>query len=889
MFRCSHCGQKNYLMLCSKCNKIVCGVHHKSNKCDLCSNSLFYKIYEENINGNVVDFISLNRFPVGFYGFERIDNSLRDVINSFNQINESIEKAKIILFPNKIESIRFLQKFDFDLYKYEERNIIQSKFSRFIYYDFTYYLLNLEKIKSSEIAFIIKLLILENINPDKMYDEYENYKNIFYNALKITNGRIGINYVSFNSDDDLSSTNFFQNCYRIFYSYSANKKLVRENPLDLLDYLQYKIELINLSLCRNDFYYIYDLFSLYVYILGLKLVEKSVEENAGIHSILSKIVHKKIEESISIFENEDINNVFTLFISDINVQNFDEYEYYINFIKSSINAIFEKAPLIFLRYYEIYEISKKNKELINRTQSIQLENPKIKIIPTISECFESIVKINKILFFEIPIQYRLLLLNTKFSILKEIIIGSSDKTFFDILLKTQDEFEELLLQNYTLLKKDEFFGLHLYDILINYDNIALIYFTFNDMDKVKEIFNKKRKNINLYNVPDYLKISMLFVDFQFFEEYSNLKEIHKICLNYSKNDGADFHDVYSQNMNKVICNFSSFFSENKGDFLEILNSIGDQIVNPPVIKNIFEVIGLEMLIGIFYHIVNASKQDSIILVISEVEKALKIAELQNKINSGRYPNDYYLLKTRTIIEILNENTKELQNILSKLDNYDLKSKDNFKNAIIYWFDSNLGSYGKNIDILSKLTDVDDPWCNLIYKIIKEKIRHSSYYEAKSELEYVRKLTNVNEQLIKFREIVERNCIKAFWKSRPKGILKPQPEEIGKSLLITFLYATDFYIYIGSENEEGVGRCDILTMSKMKEKNIFELKIVKSKNDIIKGIKELFYYLSKEKLKEGFLILFDTRKSDFEIEEKITRQNITINLFKMNINDIAPSK
>ncbi|MCK4796614.1 MAG: hypothetical protein KAT05_04490 [Spirochaetes bacterium] len=890
MFNCSECGHNNNLIVCLKCNTIVCDAHHKTDKCYLCNNDVFYKIYKESINGNVVDFISLNRFPVGFYGFERIDKSLMEFIGSISEINISVEKEKIIIFPNKIESVRFIQSFDSRLYKHEEKNIQQSKYSRFICDDLTFFLLNFEKVKSSEIGFLIKLLILENINPDRMHDEYENYKKIVYNALKITNGRIGINYVSFNGDDDLLSSNFFETCYKIFHSYTANKKLLKENPLDLLDYLQHKIELNNLLLCEKNFYYIYDLFSLYVHILGLKLIEKSIEENPGIHSTLSKIINNNIEKSISIFENEDVKNIFTIFISDIKMQNFDEHKYYINFIKSSINLIFEKAPLIFLRYYEIYEIFKESKELINRTQLVLVENPKLKIPPTISECFESVFKINQILSKEIPLQYRLLLLNTKFIILKEIIINTSDNTFFNILLETQSELEELLLQNYKWLKKDDFFGLDVSDILINYDNIALIYFTFNDTDNVKEIFNNKRRKLKLYNIPDYLKISMLFVDFQFFEEYSNLKEIHKICLNYSKKEGVDFHDVYSQKMNEVICNFSSYFSENKGDLLEILNSIEDQIViQSPVIKNIFEVTGLKIFIGMFYHIVNATKQDAKILMISEVEKALKLAEFANKINSGRYPNDYYLLKTRTIIEILNEDINELKTIISKLDHYDLKSKDNFKNAINYWLDSTLEIHGKNIDILSKLKDVDDPWCNLIYKIIKEKIRHNSYYEAKSELEYVRKLTNVNEQLIKFRDVVERNCINAFWKSRIKGDLKPRPEEIGKSLLVTFFHASEFYTYIGTENEEGVGMCDVLTISKKNEKNIFELKIVKSKADIDIGIKELVYYLSKEKLKEGFLILFDTRKLNHKIKESVVKDNKKINIFLLKINETAPSK
>jgi len=503
-----------------------------------------------------------------------------------------------------------------------------------------------------------------------------------------------------------------------------------------------------------------------------------------------------------------------------------------------------------------------------------------------------IFKLNKILSFDIPMQYRIILLNAKFHILKEIVIRNNNKTFFDILLETHREFETLFLQYHNELKKDELFKINFADVLIERNAIAYLYFIFSDIKNAKQILQKNKETFEIYDIPDYLKISLLYVNFQFFEDYNDLKEIHTICLNYRKDESEYFIDLYFSNKYEVICKFSSFFSDNKGNLLEILNLIEDQIIlPPPIIKNVFEIKGLEIFIGIFYHITNANNQDSVVLLLSEVKTALKLAETQNEINNGNYPHYYYLLKTRAIIEILNENIEEIKNIILQIENHDdfLKSKENFIIALNYWLDSTLKSYNKNIEILINLGDADDPWCNLIYKILKSKIRQSLFNEAESELESVKKITNIKEQLKKFKEIVERNCINAFWDSRIKGKLQPYPEEIGKSILVTFFSASEFYSHIGTENEEGVGKCDIVTISKKNEKNIFELKIVKSTSDIKKGIKELLYYMSKEVLDEGYLILFDSRKRDHKIDDEIIMDGKKINIVSLKINDVAPSK
>ena len=897
VFKCSKCSQINDLIVCSKCNTILCCECHNAHQCSICDNNIFYNINKEIIYDSTIDFINL-KFSVGFCGFDRIDKSLMDILNSINQ-NQSFDidkndfnkNIKLIIFPNKIQSIKFSRKLINS--NSEDEFAKQSKY-RIVYTPkYTFYLLNFENVKSNEISFIIKLLFSQNFNPDNVLSYFEIYQHIPYQAMKIMNKRMGIDYVYLHEIDHYKSYDFFINCYKHFHEYLAYKKLSIDNPLDLLNYLQYKIDLDSLSsLNDSSWFYVDDLFSLYIYILNMKFIEKSVKCEDKINVILSDQLNQKIERAKYIFNNNEMRGIISNFISDIETQNIDTIQNYFNFIESSINNIFAQCPLIFLRYWEIIDLLKHSQNLISETQSLLFEYPNTKIIPNLSEILKFIFKLNTILSFNIPIQYRIMLLNAKFDILKEIVIRNNNKNYFDLLLETNREFETLFLQYHNKLKTDELFKMNFADVLIERSAIAYLYFIFNDSKNAEKILHKNKEMFDVYDIPDFLKISILYVNFQFFEDYDDLKEIHRICLNSPIDESEYIIDPYFSNVDEVVCKFSCFFSNNKGNLLEILNLIEDQIIlPPPIIKNYFEKMGLEIFIGIFYHIINANKQDSVVLLLSEVKNALKLAETQNEINNRNYPYDYYLLKTRAIEEILNENVEEIKKIVLQIEKYNgsLKSKENFKTALNYWLDSTLKSYNKNIEILINLGDADDPWCNLIYKIVKRKISQNLYNEAESELESVKKITNIREQLIKFKEVVERNCINAFWDSRIKGKLQPYPEEIGKSILVTFFYASEFYSYIGTENEEGVGKCDILTISKRNEKNIFELKIVKSISDINKGIKELLYYMSKETLDEGYLILFDSRKRNHKIDDEIIKDGKKINVISLKINDIAPSK
>jgi len=891
MLKCSNCGCSDDLAICSECNTIVCSSCCKSNICAICRNSIFYRINKENVNSCAVDFVNLNKFQIGFYGFNRINKNLMAIIKSLTQINESFDSnTKLVIFPNKKESTEFVQKMGYS-YTNNEEIIKNSKYTILSTQEATFYLFNFENVKSNEIPFLIKLLILQKIDYVEAAKDLEKYERIYRNVLTNLNKRVGVNFVSLDEDDYNILEIFSTECYKHFQEYLAYRKLLSENPKDLLDYLHYKIDTINRGLSyENECFYSRDFFGFYLYTLRLKLIGNSVKKNPEIYAILYKRITDKIEEAFSILKNEAVKNIFLSSLSDIDAKNLDTYQQYFNFIESSTNDISKQTPLIFLRYSEILVLLNQCENLIMESQSIMMYYPKMRIVPNLSEMLKFTFEIDRILSFEIPVQFRIFLLNAKFSILKEIIIRSNDKLFFDLLLKTHNQLEAIFLQNYERLKKDKMFIIDFVDIIIQKGGIGYIHFIFNEIKNAKEVLRERRELIDKHNVPFSLKIDMLFLNFTFFEDYSDLKEIHKICQNSSLNDENILVNGYNENIEKIICNFSYFFFEDTENILEVLDLIDDQIIIPePIIKNIFEKTGIEIFIGLLYHIINATKQNSPVLLISEVEKALKLAEEQNEINRQMYPYDYYLLKTYAIVEILNENMDEVKNIISKLDCYDLKTKDTFKEALIYWLDSTLGIYSINIEILSKLNDVDDPWCNLIYKIINTKICKSPY---KKELDEVSTLKTVAEQLIKFKEIVERDCINTFWESRVKNKLMPQPEKIGKSLLITFLRMCESYGYyniIVTEKEIGVGRCDIFTLSNENENNIFELKIVQSKSDIEKGIKELTYYTSKEKLKEGFLILFDARKRSHKIEDIVVNDNKIINQFVININDTAPSK
>ena len=177
------------------------------------------------------------------------------IINSVNQINDSFENNnKLIIFPNKIESAKFTQKMGYS-YRNEDEIIKHSKYSIVYTHEATFSLFNFENVKSNEISFLIKLLILQNVDYEEMSKELDNYTGIYYAVLTNINERIGINFVSPNENDVSMLQRFSVECFKYFHEYIAYKKLLYENPMDLLEYLHYKIDTINKGLLNEyDFF-----------------------------------------------------------------------------------------------------------------------------------------------------------------------------------------------------------------------------------------------------------------------------------------------------------------------------------------------------------------------------------------------------------------------------------------------------------------------------------------------------------------------------------------------------------------------------------------------------------------------------------------------------------
>ncbi len=139
--------------------------------------------------------------------------------------------------------------------------------------------------------------------------------------------------------------------------------------------------------------------------------------------------------------------------------------------------------------------------------------------------------------------------------------------------------------------------------------------------------------------------------------------------------------------------------------------------------------------------------------------------------------------------------------------------------------------------------------------------------AKSQVNDIVDLRSEKEvmgTLKQFKEVIERDCWKAFWENgSTKNKLKNYPEDIGKSQFMTFLKGHGIKFKKLSktfqEIPEGAGFCDVIYMDHRGNTFVFELKVWRGKSYFQIGINELNNHLSKENENEGYYIVFDTRK------------------------------
>ncbi len=156
----------------------------------------------------------------------------------------------------------------------------------------------------------------------------------------------------------------------------------------------------------------------------------------------------------------------------------------------------------------------------------------------------------------------------------------------------------------------------------------------------------------------------------------------------------------------------------------------------------------------------------------------------------------------------------------------------------------------------------------------------------------RKALHIQRLISSFKSFVERDGWLAFWeRSSVKNELKSDPEEIARSQLMAYLTAIEID-YGGSsyrEIPEGAGRADVLRLNVDGSKVIFELKIYRDNPRFQEGKIELISHMEKEKLEEGFYLVFDPRQNKDNLERSIVENGKKLHIYQIHIYQQPPTK
>jgi hypothetical protein len=142
----------------------------------------------------------------------------------------------------------------------------------------------------------------------------------------------------------------------------------------------------------------------------------------------------------------------------------------------------------------------------------------------------------------------------------------------------------------------------------------------------------------------------------------------------------------------------------------------------------------------------------------------------------------------------------------------------------------------------------------------------------------------------FKESVEAEAVDSFWESRKKGILNKKPEKLGQELLGFFGSAKlKERGAVIREAKSGIGFVDVLVTFSSGLLHVVELKILKGK--ATPGPSQLAVYMKQKKRDEGWLVLFDTRKSTTKtkVAVSIKKPAGTVRTIVIDINPVPPHK
>jgi hypothetical protein len=145
-------------------------------------------------------------------------------------------------------------------------------------------------------------------------------------------------------------------------------------------------------------------------------------------------------------------------------------------------------------------------------------------------------------------------------------------------------------------------------------------------------------------------------------------------------------------------------------------------------------------------------------------------------------------------------------------------------------------------------------------------------------------------LEEFRNTVEAEAVNSFWASRTDGKLTSRPEKRGQEMLGVFASAR--FAGHGAairEATSGTGFVDVLVTFSSGLLHVVELKMLKDAT--VPGPTQLETYMKHKRRREGWLVLFDTRRWNRRrpIPATIKRASGTIRTVIIDLNPVPPSK
>lgn len=150
----------------------------------------------------------------------------------------------------------------------------------------------------------------------------------------------------------------------------------------------------------------------------------------------------------------------------------------------------------------------------------------------------------------------------------------------------------------------------------------------------------------------------------------------------------------------------------------------------------------------------------------------------------------------------------------------------------------------------------------------------------------------------FANYIQSEMRMTFWdldKNQQKRKWKPSPEQLAKNLLLTFLNGRlGSSMYTFEEIRAGAGFIDVFIVSPRGENAVVELKMCGhgySSSYALGGLDQLKHYMQNKKASSGYLIIFDSRVTEFSkgLQDTVMADGTTINVIVADLRPYVKQK